>query len=113
MTRRRFSSTALMARLLSFDGKCAACGCKTGGANGLEWDHIIPLKLGGEDTLENLQPLCKACHKPKTAEDLKHIAKSKRMQQRQAGIPRQSRSSFKTNRDGPLKKKITGEVIRR
>ncbi|MEM6622975.1 MAG: HNH endonuclease signature motif containing protein [Pseudomonadota bacterium] len=89
MTRRRFSARDLTTRLLEFNGKCADCSCKTGGSNGLEWDHIIPLMLGGDDELENLQPLCKACHRAKTKTDQGHIAKSKRMQQRAMGVKKQ------------------------
>ncbi|MFF0440158.1 HNH endonuclease [Kitasatospora sp. NPDC004614] len=32
-------------------------------------DHITPLALGGEDIDENVQPLCRPCHKAKTCED--------------------------------------------
>lgn len=35
----------------------------------LDIDHIKPLALGGEDVEENVQPLCKSCHKTKTAMD--------------------------------------------
>lgn len=30
-------------------------------------DHIRPLSQGGQNTFENLQPLCKSCHDRKTA----------------------------------------------
>lgn len=30
-------------------------------------DHVIELDAGGEDTIDNLQPLCNACHKAKTS----------------------------------------------
>ncbi|MFD3904147.1 HNH endonuclease [Streptomyces californicus] len=36
---------------------------------GLDIDHIKPLALGGEDVEENVQALCKHCHKAKTAMD--------------------------------------------
>ena len=116
MTRKRFSATALMARLLEFDGKCAdpECRCKLGGSHSrIEWDHIIPLEMRGEDAIDNLQPLCTACHKRKTKTDKGHIAKAKRMDQRQAGIRRQSRSSFPTNKDGKFKAKIGGGIEKR
>ncbi|WP_327257521.1 HNH endonuclease [Streptomyces sp. NBC_01244] len=35
----------------------------------LDIDHIKPLALGGEDVEENVQALCKSCHKAKTAMD--------------------------------------------
>lgn len=91
MTRRRFSARTLMTRLLEFSGRCAGCSCKVGGAAGLEWDHIIALELWGEDTIDNLQPLCRGCHRGKTRQDAAHIAKAKRMQQRKAGIKRQGK----------------------
>ena len=40
---------------------CAVCG-----APATDVDHITPKRLGGEDVLDNLQPLCHACHTRKT-----------------------------------------------
>lgn len=37
---------------------CASCGEQ----RKLEIDHITPLKLGGANTMENIQPLCHACN---------------------------------------------------
>lgn len=113
MTRRRHSARALAARLLEFDGKCACCGCKIGGAAGLDWDHRIPLAMGGDDTVENLQPLCRACHRAKTATDAGHIAKAKRMNQREAGIRRQPRNPLPGSRDSGWKAKVGGGWERR
>jgi len=111
--RRRLSAKALMQRLLDMGGVCAECGCKTGGANGLEWDHIIPLAMGGGDTIENLQPLCRMCHRAKTVKDVGHIAKARRMTQRRMGVSRQSRSPLPCGRRSRWKKKLNGEVVRR
>lgn len=113
MTRRRFSATALMDRLVQYNGKCADCGCKTGGANGLEWDHIVPLAIGGEDELDNLQPLCKGCHRAKTKVDKGRIAKTKRQRQRAAGIPKTTRRKLPGSKDGKWKIKLNGEVVER
>lgn len=42
-------------------------------------DHIIPLALGGSDDDNNCEALCKVCHRIKTADDRKAIAKAKRL----------------------------------
>jgi hypothetical protein len=42
---------------------CLRCGDKA-----TEVDHIIELANGGTDDVDNLQPLCSACHKAKTAQ---------------------------------------------
>ena len=44
-------------------GRCVECGAK----ENLEFDHMIPLKLGGANTFRNLQLLCSACNKSKGA----------------------------------------------
>ena len=95
MARRRFSAKALTERLLSFDGRCVDCGYKVGGPAGLEWDHLIPLAMGGADEIDNLEPRCRPCHRAKSAADAKHIAKAKRMDQRQAGIRKQPKRGFR------------------
>ena len=38
--------------------RCRNCGTKTD----IEYHHIIPLSLGGNDTLSNIVPLCSTCH---------------------------------------------------
>lgn len=40
--------------------------CMYCGEIATEVDHIIELDAGGTNTLDNLQPLCKACHQAKT-----------------------------------------------
>jgi 5-methylcytosine-specific restriction endonuclease McrA len=37
------------------------------GDRATEVDHIIELAAGGSNTIDNVQPLCKDCHKAKTA----------------------------------------------
>lgn len=41
--------------------------CNYCGDIGLEVDHVIELAAGGENSIENLQVLCKNCHKIKTS----------------------------------------------
>jgi 5-methylcytosine-specific restriction endonuclease McrA len=44
-------------------GRCAECGSRFE----LQYDHVIPLALGGASTLENLQILCAGCNGRKGA----------------------------------------------
>ena len=44
-------------------GRCVACGASFD----LQYDHVIPLALGGADTVENLQILCAPCNQEKGA----------------------------------------------
>lgn len=53
-------------RILVRDG--AACVRCEHGLN-LEIDHIVPLHLGGAESDENRQILCKSCHAKKTLEE--------------------------------------------
>lgn len=58
-------------------GTCAYPECEV--TEGLEYDHILALKIGGKHRAENIQPLCKAHHLAKTARDVKMIARAKRL----------------------------------
>lgn len=44
-------------------GRCVACGSN----ENLEFDHIIPVSMGGATTLRNLQLLCLGCNRTKGA----------------------------------------------
>lgn len=44
-------------------GRCVKCGAN----QRLEFDHIIPLALGGANTARNLQLLCETCNRSKGA----------------------------------------------
>lgn len=52
-------------------GDLVPCAMCTGSflGSGVDIDHVKPLALGGEDVDENVQVLCKACHKAKTRMD--------------------------------------------
>jgi len=58
-------------------GMCAYPDCFV--CTDLEIDHVIALALGGKDSDENLEPLCRHHHGMKTRRDVKMIAKAKRL----------------------------------
>jgi 5-methylcytosine-specific restriction protein A len=89
-------------------GLCAAC--RQHWLNG-QYDHAIPLIIGGENRESNLQFLCVPCHKAKTKLDVKLKAKVARVRKKHLGIRKPSR--FPGSRDSGFKKKISGEMVRR
>jgi 5-methylcytosine-specific restriction endonuclease McrA len=44
-------------------GRCRQCGA----TNDLQFDHVIPVALGGGSSADNLQLLCGACNRRKGA----------------------------------------------
>lgn len=45
-----------------FDNKCLVCGSEN-----ITVDHVVPLSMGGKNTIDNLQPLCNPCNNKKHA----------------------------------------------
>lgn len=45
------------------EGRCLNCGSQ----NRLEFDHIIPVAMGGSNTTRNIQLLCEECNREKGA----------------------------------------------
>ena len=48
--------------------QCQSCG-RFGTTKTLKADHVKPLQLGGPDTNDNMQTLCKDCHNTKSSEE--------------------------------------------
>jgi len=73
-------------------GRCPSCNGSL--CEGGEWDHRVPLALGGTNDDENWQILCRTCHSSKShgskatsyGSDIHAIAKVRRIQKKQAGM---------------------------
>jgi hypothetical protein len=61
----RHRGSYLRSALAAMFSSCLRCGRGLG----IEWDHINPVAKGGPTSLTNLQPLCRSCHRAKTAAD--------------------------------------------
>lgn len=55
--------------------RCLGCSAPL---DDVEYDHVVPLGLGGSNAPDNWAALCPACHRKKTRLDLWRIAKAKR-----------------------------------
>ncbi len=63
---------------LKTDGHCSGSGCGLlydGGYNEWHVDHTIPIFRSGRTVLENLEPMCRACHDAKTAIEKSEVAR--------------------------------------
>lgn len=85
--RREFSKAVKVAAVkrATRDGQvyCEKCGCL---AKQWEIDHANADGLTGEPTLENATVLCAPCHKEKTKNDVKAIARAKRREAAHLGV---------------------------
>jgi 5-methylcytosine-specific restriction protein A len=59
----------IRARLMSANPLCVLCQREGRVAAATELDHRVPLWQGGTDDEANLDPLCAACHRDKTARE--------------------------------------------
>ena len=89
-------------------GLCLAC---RRALSDVEFDHVVPLGLGGDNERLNLVALCPDCNKIKTRLDLKRIAKAERQRlHHETGRSRRSPSrGFPTH----LRKRLDGVVVPR
>jgi 5-methylcytosine-specific restriction endonuclease McrA len=94
-----FSTKTKRERLKHAQGKCEASGplygldtgrqCDADLARGVEFDHLVALSIGGDNSLENCLAVCIACHRFKTSKhDLPRAAKTKRQSDKNSGVRR-------------------------
>ena len=67
LKRKRISEAVL--KNVGANAKWRCQGCDELLQATFQLDHVKPIHLGGEDTIDNLQPLCVVCHAKKTQEE--------------------------------------------
>ena len=109
-----FSTSFRLNLFLKRKGKCAGCTQKIDAGKVWDIDHIIPLALGGTNAPENLQILCRSCHRSKTTQsDIPRIAKTKRLKARHLGAKSPPTRPIPGSRRSPWKRKMNGSVMKR
>lgn len=92
------------------NGEVQRCNLKLYPGN-LEYDHIVSCEMGGDNSLENCQALCKTHHRWKTKGDMKTIAKARRVSDRHIGIKVRKGRPIPGSRGSGLRKKMSGVVV--
>ena len=111
--RKSFPKTVKVAVLNRSGGMCEAEGCNHVGK---EFDHDLPVALGGPSTEDNCKLLCGGHHREKTDGDVARIAKADRAGGRSGQKARRDRAKAE-GRYRPMKsrgfqgsRKFNGEV---
>lgn len=96
-------------------GVCALTNRKIRPGDDWDCDHIEALVNGGENRESNLQPALRFAHREKTKEDVAKKAKNDRVRKkhRLPRVAQKSRNPLPGGRGSKLKKKVSGEVVRR
>lgn len=116
--RKPFPAAVLLAVQERSGGTCETENCNR---PGVEYDHILPVALGGESTLHNCRLLCSVHHAIKTVADVKAIAKADRAGGRSGQYARRQRAKAEGRHNGiksrgfdrTYRKKMDGTVEKR
>ena len=112
MSRRRSISRTERVRIFeAAQGICHICGEAIDGTRD-RWDveHVVPLNLGGDDHGDNLQPAHERCHKGKSKDDARNLAKAKSVHSKHIGARPNPTRPIPGSRNHHLKRKIGGGV---
>ena len=93
-------------------GVCALTGRKIQPGDEWDVDHARALTNGGEHREANLQPVLRAAHRKKTAEDVKVKAKAARVRKKHLGIHK-PKATLPGSKSSKWKRTIDGRTVRR
>lgn len=115
--RKNLSRKQRVAIFMKTDGRCYVCSQRLE-IKGWDVEHPQALELLGPDDIEALMPICKPCHKVKTADDKRAIAKANSTRDKFIGakksrnpLPGSRGSRMRIKMDGTVVDRATGEVI--
>ena len=111
MTRRRYLTARAKAEIYWAQYEnCDECGDDMTLAD-MQWDHILPLCLGGTNQDDNWHGLCRKCHAAKTKKEAGMRAKADRQRQAWQGVKkRRGRAMQSRGFDRRLRRKFDGTV---
>jgi len=114
MKRQAFSTTFRLSLFLEQKGTCQSCKLTIQAGQAWDIDHILPIALGGTNEPENLQILCRPCHRSKTTQsDIPRIAKTKRLKAKHLGARSSARRPIPGSKSSPWKRKMDGTLVKR
>ena len=88
-TRKPFTKAIKAVVLKRSGGMCEAPDCTRPGK---DFDHVRPVAIGGESTLENCQLLCRTCNAAKGIQEARDAAKADRSGMRSGQQARRARA---------------------
>lgn len=92
---------------------CQDCKRPIRGGDTWECDHIKAIANAGENREANLQCLCGWCHATKTKSDVGEKSVTARKAKKAAGITKSRWPAMPGTKASGLKKKMSGEVVKR
>lgn len=112
MSRQEFSRKTKAQAFERANGCCESCSAKLK-VGEVEYDHVLPCALGGDNTLENCACLCKICHNAKTGKDVGMIRKADRQRDYLSGAKKSLGKPIPGSKRSGWKKRLDGTVERR
>ena len=109
--RRKLTKRQKLGIIHNQNGRCV-CGCdepiNLAKGDKVQFDHRIPLALGGSNDLKNFNALHEDHHLAKTKTDITQIAKAKRVKAKHEGTFRPARHKLPKGRKLPTGLKMNG-----
>jgi 5-methylcytosine-specific restriction endonuclease McrA len=105
-----FSEGVRNAVFMRAGGQCEHCKKKLRRGS-YQFDHVVPISIGGPSTVANCEVLCRECHNDKTNKiDTPRAAKTKRQKAKHEGTFRPTRNPVPGSRRSRWRKPLRGRT---